>query len=426
MLLVLGGLIVIATIYFLIKRYDSRMVLFISGVVMAILAGKPIEAFNAFAKSMTEGGLIEAICSVMGFALVMKVTECDKHLINVVAKSLAKVRPLLIPGTTLATFAINIALPSAAGVAAAVGAIFIPLLISIGVHPASAAAAVKSGTYGSMLSPGLAHNTFVAKLAQTDVMNVISVHAKADIISVVIAAISVTVVAVLLKEHKGYVASEIAATAELATPSAVTGPGKANILYALVPILPIALLLLGATGTVKAFKMGVPQAMLIGAIVAVIVTRKNPAEVTKSFFDGMGTAYAQIMGIVIAAGVFVSGMKALGLVSAFIAALLNTSSIVKLAATFGPFALAIIAGSGDAAAFAFNEAVTPHAPEFGMDIINMGSMASLGGALGRTMSPITGATIICAGIAGVNPIEVAKRNAPGMILAIIAAMFILL
>ena len=42
------------------------------------------------------------------------------------------------------------------------------------------------------------------------------------------------------------------------------------------------------------------------------------------------------------------------------------------------------------------------------------------------MSPITGAGIICATIAGVNPMELAKRNAPGMILAIIAAMFILL
>jgi len=57
-------------------------------------------------------------------------------------------------------------------------------------------------------------------------------------------------------------------------------------------------------------------------------------------------------------------------------------------------------------------AVTPHANQFGLEFINMGSMAFLEGVLGRAMSPITGATIICAGIAGVNPIEVAKRNTP--------------
>ena len=417
MMLVLGIIIIIGTIYLLLKRYDSRLILLGSGVLMATLAGKPMAAFVAFSKSMTEGGLIQAICSVMGFALVMKVTGCDAHLIKLVAKALSRVRPLLIPGATMATFAINIALPSAAGVAAAVGAIFIPLLMSAGIHPATAAAAVKSGTYGSMLSPGLAHNAFVAKLAKMNVMDVISVHYVADIVSVVIASVAITGVAFFLKEHKGYVYENAAA---------INNEEKANLLYAIVPLIPILMLVLGATGKVPAFKMGVPEAMLIGGIIALLVTRKNPAEVTKSFFDGMGTAYAQIMGIIIAAGVFVSGMKALGLVDSFIAAMLNAGGFVKMAAAFGPFLLGVISGSGDAAAFAFNEAVTPHAQQFGLEIVNMGSMASLGGALGRTMSPITGATIICAGIAGVNPMEIAKRNALGMICAMIVAMFILL
>ena len=39
--------------------------------------------------------------------------------------------------------------------------------------------------------------------------------------------------------------------------------------------------------------------------------------------------------------------------------------------------------SGDAAAFAFNEAVTPHAPSFGMTVPTLGTMAALAGALGR-------------------------------------------
>ena len=73
-----------------------------------------------------------------------------------------------------------------------------------------------------------------------------------------------------------------------------------------------------------------------------------------------------------------------------------------------------------------SRAVTPHANQFGLEIINMGSMASLEGAFRTYDVAITGATIICAGIAGVNPIEVAKRNTPDMILAMIATMFILL
>lgn len=419
-----GGLIVLATIYFLVKQYETRMVLFVSGLLMAILGGNPLAAFEAFAKSMTTSGLIEAICSVMGFAFVMKYTECDKHLINLVANGLRMVRPILIPGATLGTFAINIALPSAAGVSAAVGAIFIPILMSAGVHPATAAAAVFAGTFGSMLNPGLAHNPFVAKIAKMNVMDVIAVHATADIVAGVIGAVSITVVAYILKEDRGYVAAETAATA----PAAVATPAfRANVLYALVPILPVALLVLGAANWVPALKkLSVPAAMLIGAIIGVIVTRKNPQEVTKAFFDGMGSAYGQILGIIISAGVFVGGMQAIGLVKAFINLLISSTSVAKYAATFGPFLLAIIAGSGDAAAFAFNEAVTPHAAQFGMEPVRMGSIATLAGALGRTMSPIAGACIICAGIAGVSPMELAKRNAPGMIIAVIVSMFILL
>lgn len=414
-----GVLIVCLTIYLLVKQYETRMVLFGSGLLMASLTLKPLAAFDAFAKTMVTGGLIQAICSVMGFALVMKATECDRHLINLVANGLQKVRPILIPGAMLGTFAINIALPSAAGVSAAVGAIFIPILIASGVHPAIAGAAVFGGTFGSMLNPGLAHNPFIAKIVNVSVMEVIAVHAKADIVAVVIGAISITVVAYVLKEDRGYVAPGTSASDQKAL--------KANIFYALVPVVPIVLLVLGATGIVPALKtLGVAQAMLTGIIVAIVVTRKNPAEVTKAFFDGMGSAYGQLMGIIIAAGVFVSGMQEIGLVKAFIDMMIASTGIAKYAATFGPFLLAIIAGSGDAAAFAFNEAVTPHALKFGIEPIRMGGIATLAGALGRTMSPIAGACIICATIAGVNPMELAKRNAPGMILAIIASMFILL
>ena len=115
MMIAIGIILVFGTIYFLIKRYDARLVLLASGIIMACVAGTPMASLNAFAKSMTNSGLIQAVCSVMGFAMVMKYTECDKHLINFMASGLAKVRPILIPGVVVATYAVNIALPSAAG-----------------------------------------------------------------------------------------------------------------------------------------------------------------------------------------------------------------------------------------------------------------------------------------------------------------------
>jgi DcuC family C4-dicarboxylate transporter len=41
------------------------------------------------------------------------------------------------------------------------------------------------------------------------------------------------------------------------------------------------------------------------------------------------------------------------------------------------------------------------------------------------MSPLSGATIICAGIGKVNPFEIAKRNALGMLVASVACMIVL-
>jgi DcuC family C4-dicarboxylate transporter len=55
--------------------------------------------------------------------------------------------------------------------------------------------------------------------------------------------------------------------------------------------------------------------------------------------------------------------------------------------------LAILSGSGDAAALAFNGAVTPHAVQLGFQITDMGSLATLSGAFG-TMSPIRLSTIL--------------------------------
>ena len=85
MMTAIGVIIVAVTVYFLLKRYDARLVLLTSGILMACVAGTPMASLDAFAKNMTNGGLIQAVCSVMGFAMVMRYTECDKHLINLLA-----------------------------------------------------------------------------------------------------------------------------------------------------------------------------------------------------------------------------------------------------------------------------------------------------------------------------------------------------
>jgi DcuC family C4-dicarboxylate transporter len=412
------------------------LVLLGAGLVMCILSGKPFDAFAAFASNMVVVALVQNICTVMGFAYVMRITKCDAHLVNMLVRPLGKIRMLLIPGAVIVTFIINISLPSAAGCAAAVGSILIPLMIGLGVRPAMAATAVMAGTFGSMLSPGLTHNAMIAAelLKTPDVMTqVIYVHYQADIVAGLIGAASLTIIAWMRKEYRDYVPDAAHAMPKLE---------KVNFLYAIIPAVPVLLLilssyisgasagqwakpLLAAAPWLSNKVMTVPTAMLIGVILGLAVTRTNPTNGVKDFFKGAGDGYASIMGIIIAAGVFVAGIKACGLQDAGISALSQSSGAVKWAAGIGSFLLALVSGSGDAATLAFNKAITPHAADFGMSIAQLGSIATLGGCLGRTMSPLAGAAIVCAGIAGVNPMEIAKRNAIGMLIALVVMILML-
>ena len=409
MLIALGALTIVVTVYLLVKQYETRLILFCAGMFLALCAGSPMAPFKAFSHAMEENRLFEAIVAVMGFAMVMKLTMCDQHLIRALIKPLHKAGPLLIPGATLVTFFINTSITSSAGCSAAVGSILIPIMLAAGVHPAIAAAAIYAGTYGAILNPGYAQVALVAEVAKVSNMEVVSNHFITMLSCGIIGAFSLLVVALLMKENKGYVLPE---------DKQLPADFKVHPLKAIVPLIPLTLLILGSFGIVPAFKqLSISHAMIIGIFCAFLVTRVNPQKISKEFWHGAGDSFGHVFGIIICALVFVSGLHAVGLIEAMTDAMVHTPAIAKISSTFGPFVLGILSGSGDAAAVAFNRAVTPEAAKFGLAAIDMGSAAAIAGALGRSMSPIAGGMVICAGLAGCSPLESAKRNAPGMFIA---------
>ena len=292
-------------------------------------------------------------------------------------------------------------------------------MLRAGIKPAAAAAAVMMGTYGAVVSPGSAHNVYVAKMSNMDVMEFIGFHTPYSLMLYAIGVIGILAVVILFRD-KG----EATENVQVKVSEKVQAVEKPNILFALMPLVPIVILLLGNT-VVPAMKMGVAQAMVLGSIVCLLITRANPQEFSKSFFSGLGKGYGEIMGIIIAAGVFAAGLRAAGLIDAFIALLRESNDIARWGGSIGPWLLGVITGSGDAATFAFNEAVTPHANDFGMQVPNLGALAMFSGALGRTSSPIAGAMVIVCGIAMANPIEVAKRTAIPCLTGVIVLALIL-
>ena len=406
-----AALVIVAlTLVALVKRYETRLVLCVSGLLMCIISLDPMAAYNQFAKSMTTGNLIQSICSAMGFAFLVSYTKCDIHLVQLLTRPMKSLGLFLIPCCTLLTAVINAAIPSAAGCAAAVGATLIPLMLRSGITPAGAGAAVLAGTYGSNFNPGGAHPVMISGMAGIEPMEFIIENAFTYTILSLVGALMITVVEVALRDHKG--------SGDLGNIQTDTtgGISKVNILYAIAPMVPLVILLLGNT-YVPAIKMGVAQAMLIGVTYTMIVTRINPQNAFKEFFNGAGKGYGNVLGIIISAGVFAAGLREAGVVDALIEALKQANEYARVGGALGTWAMAVLMGSGDAATFAFNEAVTPHAAEFGMTISELGNTVMCAAQLGRTMSPIAGVVILLAGMSQVSPIDLVKRTAVPMITA---------
>jgi len=427
---IVAAVVTILTVVAIVRRAEVRLALLAAGLVMAVLSWN-LKAFStAFHNSMTTAGLISVILPVMGFAAVMEITRCNAHLVKMLTDPLLKVRVILVPGAMLVTYLINTAIPSAAGCTAAVGVILIPAMMAAGIHPAMAGAAVFAGTWGSVFSPGSPHPAMIAKIANVSVIDVILGHKTASIVSALVVAGILFAEAKLFKQDRDWTPEKAGADLGKLASAKRENIEAVNFLMALIPMVPLALLLItapqfGITTTILPKGLTVLESMLIGSLLGMLVTWSNPTKVVTEFFDGMGRAYSLVIGIIIAAGVFIGGLQAAGVIDSFLAALKGAQSAVPFLGTFGPFVIAVLSGSGDAAAIAFNTAVTPHAAQFGITPISLGNMAWVGGSLGRSMSPVAAACIIGAGFAGVSPFELAKRNAVPMLVAAVVFMLLL-
>ena len=247
--------VIIVTVWALIKRYETRLVLIGAGLLLCCISLDPMAALNQFAKSMTNNSLVMAICSSMGFAFAASYTKCDRSLVHYLAAPVRGLGIFLIPVCTVITFFVNIAIPSAAGCAAAVGSTLIPVMLRAGIKPAAAAAAVLAGTIGSYLSPGTSHNPYVAKMANMEVMDFIGFHSTYSLMCGAILVVGVLLVCLVLRDNKGDANAQVDAS-KLQKQDDFTP----SVLKALVMLVPIAILVCGNLW-VPAIKMGVAQAM---------------------------------------------------------------------------------------------------------------------------------------------------------------------
>jgi DcuC family C4-dicarboxylate transporter len=426
-MLIIAALVIAGTIYLMVRRVDVRLVLLASGLTLALLAGAPLVIADTFTRGMVTA-MVAPICAAMGFAALMHATGCDRHLVHLLLAPVKRLPWLVTPAGIVAAYLVNMAVPSQTSTAAALGPILVPLLLAAGHTPVVAGAALLLGASfgGDLLNPGAQDIQAVSGVAGLSAQAL-----SARIIPASLAGMAVaTLVFTLLNRIGGRAGppADPKAGWPLVPQPLEAGEFRLNPVKAVIPLVPIGLLLAGYGGwpplgwlirppegadwAPLANALPVVRAMLIGAILAIAVSWREIMALTKSFFDGMGNAYAGIISLTITAQCFGAGLAAIGLAEALLRLATATQMLGPLAGGF-PWALSVLSGSGSGPVLAFAQTFLTQI-EPGPDSTRLGALACFGGAFGRTMSPVAAVTVYTAGLVGVAPVPLVGRMLPAL------------
>lgn len=432
MTLALALLVVAAAVYFMVRRSEVRLVLLASGLVLGLIAGQPLLMFDTFTKAMI-AGMVAPICAAMGFASVVAATGCDSHLVHLLLMPIRRVRFLVLPGGILAAYLVNMAVSSQTSTAAAIGPILVPLLIAAGYSKEVAGAALLLGASfgGDLLNPGAQDVVAIASVANVGAQALSARVIPASIAGALVAAALFALLNRNGNSEQGGNGSHNGNGGGVMTRdlSAAHDTFRVSVLHALVPIVPIALLLLAYGGFAplrflitppegdawKPFAGALPivRAMLMGVIIALVVARKDIQKLTKTMFTGIGEAYGSIISLTITAQCFGAGIAAVGLSARLLEIARAFGFLAVLAAGF-PWALSLLSGSGSGPILTFAQTFLPSLGP-GDDGVRLAALACFGGAFGRTMSPVAAVVVYCSGLVGVSPIGLVKRLAPPLL-----------
>jgi DcuC family C4-dicarboxylate transporter len=475
MVVLIGLVIIVAAVYAVIRRVDVRLALLLAALALGALTASLPLIIKTFVVTLSNEKFVVPICCAMGFAYVLRQTECDQHLVRLLVAPLRRVRVFLIPGAVLVGFLVNIPVISQTSTAVAIGAVLVPLLRAARLSPVTAGAALLLGSSvgGELLNPGAPELRTVATTLKVETAVVIQrllplLLVQLGVATAVFWGLSVRAEAVAAREEKAQ--SEDRATATLPTreekeTTGITaspntevkreqgvqaqlppeGPLEAdqpvqrvNLFKAAVPLVPLVLLFLTGPplqlvqvprewlvdGPDQPFESRlIGAAMLIGVAVAALASWRSVPVLARSFFEGAGYAFTNIISLIVIAACFGKGVEQIG-----VAALLHTATtavpgLLVPAAGGMPLLFAFVSGSGMAATQSLYGFFVEPARDLGLDPVRVGGVVSLGSAAGRTMSPVAAVTLMSAALTGSNPLDLVRRVAVPL-LAGVAVMLV--
>lgn len=455
---------VILVVYMLIKKMDIKITLFATGIILlyiAILMGNglgikdfastkswildPLKVTADIFKSTLNGaGFVILILG--GYAAYMSKIGANDVTVSVLTKPISKVKSpyVLVPIVFLIGNMLSLVVPSASNLAIILLATLYPVLKKSGMSTLTAAAVIAT-TATVMPTPLGADNVAIAKeLAKFPAFSgmtvtdyVVNYHGLVSIPTLFVMAI----LHYFWQKHmdKKALNSVVDEEIEVKNIEEIKGSALFKTVYALLPLLPI-LLLIAMYLTKSKISLSVEVASILSFIIAIICElvrykgNKKVLDDTESFFKGMANGMS-IVALLVAASVFVQGLQSIGLIKTLQSAMTSTQGtgmgiILPLILVVLTLVIVLLSGSGTALFYAMVPLMVPLAEAAGISPIALSVPMGLAGNLMRAVSPVAAVVVIVAGTTKKPALEIVKRTAVpmigGVIFMFIASMILFL
>lgn len=452
--IVIGVLMIALVGHAIIKGKYAPMVLFSSGVVMLIcsvlfdtgsfLPAKALATGNEyldviefvrymFSNRLAELGLI--IMVMVGFASYMTHIGANDAFVSIVTKPLQRVKSpyIMIFFAFLLAKAISMVITSAVGLGVLCMALMGPVLISLGMNKLSVGAICATSGAASLVLVG-ASTMASAQATSLSILDYVFIYKiPAGIPTVLLMGLAHVVWQRYLDKREGWICQDHVGDSMVFDEEVKRPVVAAPRIYALLPFLPMLLVVLFSKYGIDSIRLHIATTILLSVIIGMSFEAlrcgfsfTRLSEGLKVFLQAMGRSVAGVVSLIIAAGIFAEGFKALGMLDA----LVDTAHHIGLGG-FGMSVLfvvittlvTIIAGSNGASFYPLIEMVPPIAKQLGVNPVMLVLPMHQASTLARPLSPVAGVIVALAGMLKVSPIELVKRCSVPCIVGLIAHHF---
>ena len=421
-------------VYLIYKQYKPHVVLTIGGFLLMYIA--VIMGYGTILDPKTSTGTLLFdtfefmrqilssraaslglnIMCVGAFARYMDSIGASRALVKLAIRPLLRLKSpyLVLVLSWIMGMCIGLCINSASGLAMLLMVTLYPILIGLGVSRLAATAAVAS-TLCFDWSPSDAGTILSAETAGLDpVIYWTDYQVPIVMLSFVVVGILFYFSQKIMDKRDGHVVKPI----EIETTKAEEDAAPA--IYAILPVVPLALILSFSSLWITWIKVDIVNAMIIGLSVGMIFeyircrNGKKVFEDVQAFFDGLGMQMANVITLIVAGQTFAKGLMTMGTIDSII----NSSHSWG----FGPMGMmivmvaiisisAVVMGSGNAPFFAFAALTPAVATKMGIAPVLMLLPMHFAASIARNCSPITAVIVVSSGMGGVSPFDLIKRTA---------------